>query len=229
MKALKTLFILLFITTSTFAQRRTIDVSNFSELSFAVAGNVYLTQGNEEKVEVECSDDMFDKITFDLSGDRLTIKRRDKWNWRDGMRNSDLDVYITMRDIERLSVSGSGNITSENQLETRDLRLGVSGSGNMELNLNSSDVDIRISGSGSIRLDGNADKTEASISGSGKVKAEDMETRIFEASISGSGNCYVNATEEIRAKISGSGNIYYDGKPDRINSSASGSGKIKRM
>jgi len=229
MKALSTLIILLVISVNVSAQKRNIDVSNFSELAFSVAGNVYLTQGSEEKVEVECSDEIFEKLEFDLSGDRLTIRKDRNWNWRDGFRSSDLDVYITMKNIERLSVSGSGTISSENQLNTDDLRLSVSGSGDMELDLNSSEVDIRISGSGSIRLDGTADKTEASISGSGKVKAEDMQTRIFEASISGSGNCYVNATEELRAKISGSGNVYYNGKPDRVNSNSSGSGKVKRM
>ncbi|MEP1093922.1 MAG: head GIN domain-containing protein [Cyclobacteriaceae bacterium] len=229
MKALTTLLILLFISISVSAQKRTIDASNFSEFSFAVAGNVYLMQGSEEKVEVECSDETFDKLVFDLSGDRLTIRRERNLNWRDGLRNSDLDVYITMKDIERLTVSGSGTISSENQLNTDDLRLSVSGSGDMELDLNSSEVDIHISGSGSIRLDGTADKTEASISGSGKVKAEDMKSRIFEASISGSGNCYVYATEEVRAKISGSGNVYYDGNPERVNGNSSGSGKVKRM
>ncbi|MEP5613439.1 MAG: head GIN domain-containing protein [Cyclobacteriaceae bacterium] len=229
MKALSTLLILTAISINVSAQRRTIDVSNFSEFSFAVSGNVYLTQGSEEKVEVECSDEIFDKLEFDLSGDRLTIRKDRNWNWRDGFRDSELDVYITMKDIERLTVSGSGSISSENQLSTDDLRLSVSGSGDMELDLNSSEVDIRISGSGSIRLDGTADKTEASISGSGKVKAEDMKSRIFEASISGSGNCYVYATEEVRAKISGSGSVYYNGNPERVNSNASGSGKVKRM
>ncbi len=229
MKAIKIFILLSILSFGVTAQKRTIDVSSFSELSFAVSGNVYLKQGSNESVEVDCSDETFDKIEFDLSGDRLTIKRRGKWNWRDGIRNSDLDVYITMKDVERLSVSGSGTITSENQIETDEIRLSVSGSGDLELDLNSTNTDIRISGSGDVRLNGTSDKTEARISGSGKIKAEDMESRTFEASINGSGNCYVTVTEEVVANISGSGNVYYNGRPDRVISNSSGSGKIRKL
>ncbi len=223
------IIILAILTLNVSAQKRTIDVSGFSELSFAVPGNVYLRQGNDEKVEVECSDEVFDRIEFERTGDRLIIKREGKWNWRDSFRNSDLDVYITMKDIERLSVSGSGNIISKNQLDTEDIRLSVSGSGDIELDLNSADIDIRISGSGDINLEGTSEKTEARISGSGKIRAEDMEAKSFEASISGSGSCYVTVSEEVIANISGSGRVYYNGNPDRVISNSSGSGRIKKL
>ncbi len=221
--------LLALITLSISAQKRTIDVDGFSEFSLATGGNVYLKQGNNEKVEVECSDELFEKLEFDKSGDRLTIKRKGRWSWRDSFRNSDLDVYIVMKDIERLSVSGSGNIVSQQQLDTDDLRLSVSGSGDIELDLNSRDIDIRISGSGDISLEGKAENTEARISGSGKIRADEMEAKSFEASISGSGSCYVMVTEEVVANISGSGRVYYKGDPDRVISNSSGSGKLRKM
>ncbi len=229
MKAPVLITLLALISVSVSAQKRTIDESGFSELSFAVAGNVYLRQGNDEKVEVDCSDEVFERLEFEKSGDRLTIKRKGKWNWRDSFRNSDLDVYITMKDIERISVSGSGNVSSEEQLDTDDLRLSVSGSGDIELDLKSRDIVMRISGSGDINLSGTSENTEARISGSGKIRAEDMEAKSFEASISGSGSCYVTVTEEVIANISGSGRVYYNGNPDRIISNSSGSGRIKKL
>ena len=92
------------------------------------------------------------KIEFEMKGDRLVIKKEGKWNWNDGWRRSEVDIYVTMKDIEELSVSGSGLIESDGKLDTEDIRLSVSGSGDMDLDISSDEMDLRISGSGSIQL-----------------------------------------------------------------------------
>ncbi|WP_370089143.1 head GIN domain-containing protein [Ekhidna sp.] len=228
MKTILTLLLTAAISIS-YGQKRTVDVGSFDELSLGISGTVYLKQGTNEKVEIKCDDEIFGKIEFDMKGDKLVIKREDKWNWNSGWRKSEVDIYITMKDIKGLSVSGSGSIESEGDLDTDDIRLSVSGSGNMDLDLNSDEMDLRISGSGSISLNGKANQAEAKISGSGRVKAEDLTVKIFEASISGSGSCYITATEEVSADISGSGSVYYTGNPDRVIGNSSGSGKVRKM
>jgi hypothetical protein len=228
MKNILALFIALLLTFSATAQKRTIEVGSFSELSLGISATLYLTQGNDEKVEIECDDDDFEEIEFDYSSGKLTIKNKDKWSWNSS-RKSAVEIHITMKNIDRLSVSGSGDIIGKNKINTDDLELSVSGSGDMDLTVSSSDVEVRISGSGSVLLNGDSDKMNARISGSGKVKAEDMEVKVFKASISGSGTCYITASEEINASISGSGTVYYSGNPDKVVSNSSGSGKVKKM
>ena len=229
MKTLTTLLLTIVLTLPSIAQKRTVDVGSFSELSLGIAGTVYLKQGSTEKVEIECDDNLFEKIEFDMKGDKLVIKREDGWSWNSGWRRSEVDIYITMKEIKGLAVSGSGSIESDGDLDTEDIRLAVSGSGDMDLDLNSDEMDLRISGSGSISLNGKANQAEAKISGSGRVKAEDLTVKIFEASISGSGSCYITATEEVSANISGSGSVYYAGNPDRVIGNSSGSGKVRKM
>lgn len=228
MKAKITFLIIGMMAISATAQKRTIDVSSFSELSFGIPGVLYLTQGSDEKVEIDCSDSVFEKIEFEMKGDRLVIRNENDRSWRNGFNGSDVRIYITMKNIEQIGVSGSGSIEGRNTINTEDLKLSVSGSGDIDLEVNSKEVAFRISGSGSIRLDGEADRSDARISGSGKVRANDFEVKTFEASISGSGSCYITASEEITAKISGSGSVYYSGDPDRLISNSSGSGKIRR-
>lgn len=228
MKKILTLSITLFFILSLTAQRRTVDVGSFDNLSLGISATLYLTQGDNEKVEIDCDDDRFDEIEFDYSGSRMSIKNESKWNWNSS-RKSDVTIYITMKDIERLTVSGSGDLIGKNEIRSEDLDLNVSGSGDIELDLICKSIDARISGSGSIRLNGNSEEMDAKISGSGKVKAEDMEVKVFKASISGSGTCYITASEEIIANISGSGSVYYSGNPDRVNSNSSGSGKVRKM
>lgn len=229
MKTLITFLLTVTIMLPSYAQERTVDVGDFDELSLSIPANLYLKQGSSNSVTIECDDDIFDDIDFDLSGDRLVIERDGGWSWGSGWRKSEVTIYVTMKNLERLSISGSGQIESDGTLRADELKLSVSGSGDMELDLDAEELSLRISGSGSIRLDGNADEAEARISGSGKVKAEEMDVNLFEATISGSGSCYITANEEIKARISGSGSVYYKGDPKRVIGDSSGSGKIKKM
>lgn len=229
MKTLSTLLLSLTLIYASTAQKRSVDVKGFSELSLGIPGTVYLKQGSNESVEIECDEDIFDEIEFELRGDRLVIKRERDWYRGSRWRKSDVDIYVTMKDIDGLSVSGSGLMESDGEIKSDDLELSVSGSGDMELDLAGDEVEMRISGSGSISLAGNANEAEARISGSGKVKAEDMSVETFKASISGSGSCYITVSEEIKANISGSGSVYYNGDPKRVEGNSSGSGKIRKM
>jgi len=229
MKTLTTFLAITLLCCLAFGQKRTVDTGSFTELSLGIPAQLYLKQGSSEKVEIECDDDIFDRIEFDESGDRLSIKKEEKWNWRDGWRNSEVTIYITMKEVERLAVSGSGDLEGNGSFEVDDLDLAVSGSGDISIEIEGDELEMRISGSGSIELAGTADEVEARISGSGRVKAEDLTVNFFDAAISGSGSCYITVKEEIDARISGSGSVYYAGNPDRINSSSSGSGKVKRM
>lgn len=229
MKTLLTLLLTVCLILPSSAQKRKVDVSGFSELSLGIPATLYLKQGSSESVEIDCDDDIFDEIEFEMSGDRLRIKKDGNWNWKSGWRQSEVTIYVTMKDIEALGVSGSGSIESDGQLTSEDLELAISGSGDMDLDVNADELDLRISGSGSILLNGDADEAEAKISGSGRVKAEDLTVKKFEASISGSGSCYITVTDEINARISGSGNVYYAGSPNKVIGNSSGSGKVRKM
>lgn len=228
MKNLFTL-ILSLIVIAAVAQKRTMDVSDFDEVTLGTAGTMYIKQGSENKVEVNCDDDTFDKLIFEVRGDRFVVKNKEKLGWRNGLRNSDLDVYVTMKDVREVHLSGSGRIEGTNKIKTDEAQISISGSGDIDLDMDAGELSLKISGSGDIELSGNGDYVSGKISGSGKIRAEDMELRSFEATISGSGNCYVNVTESVEARISGSGSVYYDGNPEKVISNASGSGKIRKM
>ncbi|MFY0599228.1 MAG: DUF2807 domain-containing protein [Cyclobacteriaceae bacterium] len=212
------------------AQQRTVDLNNsFDELAFGVSGTLYLKQGSEQKVEVECSDDIFAKLEIEVKGSKLEIKLKDKWGWNSGIKKSNLTIYVTMTEINWLSLSGSGSLIGENQIEVKNLGVSLSGSGNVNLFALGEKLTLKISGSGKISLDGKANSIDAKISGSGSIKAKDLEVASVDAAISGSGSVYITVTDEIRSRISGSGSVYYAGNPKKLDNHSSGSGKIRKL
>lgn len=201
------------------------NVSGFSEVGFGVAGEVFISLGNEYSVVLEGDRDYISEIETKVYGDELRIKR-DKWF---DAGNRKVVVRITMPDLEGVSVSGSGRVTVNDPLKGGDLDISISGSGKAFLrDVTLSDVECNISGSGSLNIagDGTIERLEMNISGSGDYVGADTRVGTLEANISGSGSCDCHVTGMLRASISGSGHINYSGNP-KIDAAISGSGKVR--
>ncbi len=221
---LLSVLVLLCVSIDSIAQKETRDLPEFTMISFSISGHLYIRQGNKQSVVLEGDD--LDEIETEVSGSRLKIKRENSiWKWN----NKRVDVYITLRKLEGVYVSGSGKVTGESKFVMEEMDISVSGSGNVELELEAGAIDTSISGSGKIKLEGNTKDIKISISGSGRMSAEDLRSERCKIRISGSGSCRIYVTEEIDARVSGSGNIYYRGNPDKVYRHASGSGSIKKM
>jgi hypothetical protein len=205
--------------------KETRNVSGFKRVSFGVAGNLYITLGSEFNVVIEGEKSFLEDIVTEVSGGRLVIK---KDNWRLNM-NEKVTVYITMPEVEGLSVSGSGRAEIKDAVKADNLALSVSGSGKLYTgDVAAGTLDCGISGSGDIIIggNGNATKADISISGSGNYSGESLKIRSAGISISGSGNCTCNVSETLRASVSGSGNVSYLGNP-KIDARVSGSGHVR--
>ncbi|MCA6074041.1 head GIN domain-containing protein [Fulvivirga sedimenti] len=207
--------------------RRKVNVSGFEGVNLGGSGNVYIKQGSAFSVEFSGSDEVFEEMKFDVRGNTLNIGRKGNswWNSSKGR----YEIYITMPNINRLGVSGSGNMEVEGTFKTDDLDISVSGSGEVRFGANAGDVDISVSGSGEVEMTGTGRNLTCHISGSGKVDGRDFKVANVDAHISGSGSVYIHASESIESRISGSGSVYYSGEPKKLNNNSSGSGKIRKI
>lgn len=230
MKNSITLLLLLFIPTFIYAQNSELrDLPTFDGISLTTSGNVYLTQGNAQKVEIKGREETLRKIETEVRSGTLVIKHKDSDSWFGGFNSDDFDVYITVKNLKELNVSGSGRIMGKNKFAADRMEIEVSGSGRISLETSANLIETSISGSGKIELKGTTKDLETRISGSGTMYAEDMGCENFQARISGSGKCEVNVSKSLDARISGSGSVYYRGNPDKINSQSSGSGKVRKV
>ena len=206
------------------------DVSTFSEISLRIPAKLYLTQGEPQSVRIVASESVLEDIITEVKGSELNIRFPGTNIFQRNFKPGKIEVYITVPEVNALSVSGSGDIMSD-KLEARILDLAISGSGNIEIEkLDSKKVKGTISGSGNIRLeDGSAaEELSVAISGSGNFDAAGYEADDVTVNTSGSGNCRVSSNGSIKARIAGSGSVYYNGNAS-IDASVAGSGKVKKM
>lgn len=228
---------LLLLNTHSFAQKKKIKgngniitttrtISKFDKI--AVSGSFYVTlvKGKQKTITIEASDNLIEVIETEVENGLLKIKFKSGWNIRTYKK---VNITVTFNTLSSISLSGSGNLTSANEIISNNLNLKISGSGNMKFKLFTDNLTTAISGSGNLKLSGETNIVTCSISGSGNLNASDLKATIINAKVSGSGNVKIQALEEIHARVSGSGNISYTGNPTIIKAKSSGSGSVRKI
>ncbi len=199
-----------------------LELVEFHSIELNVSADVFITQGSEFKVEAEGQENIIDLLetsvrsgTWEIEFDRSCVRG-----------HNGLDIFITMPNVERLEIHGSGSITSENALEGELLELKIDGSGDLDLAANMEEVAIRIEGSGTTKLEGATDDLNVVIRGSGDVKAFDLETLRASVDVGGSGDVEVNVLDFLEVVINGSGDVFFKGDPE-VDVTINGSGDVR--
>ncbi|MGZ3927169.1 MAG: head GIN domain-containing protein [Mucilaginibacter sp.] len=206
-------------------------LSGFNAVSLGGSFDVYITQGSTESVKVEAPDNVIDHIITEVSGGVLKIynKHDDGFHWGDLFgSHKKMAIYVTAKDLNSISVSGSGDIFFKEGIHTNSLKLRVSGSGDMTGRVDVKTLETSISGSGDIKISGRADNSTVSVGGSGDFSGRGLVTINTAVRVTGSGDASVNASSKVDASVSGSGDIKYTGGAKNVSSSKSGSGDIER-
>lgn len=195
----------------------------FSEIDLKIDAEVFLTQGNEQKVVVEAEENILELINLDVKNRQWEIKF-DKWV----DEYDDIRIHITVPDLRKVVLSGSGLIKTENTFLVDEIQLRVHGSGKLVFDTEADRVDTHLAGNGNIELMGATDYLDSWIGGKGNLKAFDMLAKNAEITINGSGNAEVRVENFLKATIIGSGDVYYKGNPV-LEKKITGSGKVVQL
>jgi hypothetical protein len=219
------LYLLLLIPIEIYAQKQQRSFGEFYKISFATGGYLEINQGDTQLVELEGPQSVLDQIITVVDNGRLRIYTKNYIK-----QFGDLKVYITVKNLSDITVSGSGDVVMNTSLKTENLNLEITGSGNIRMpDLKSIHTELQIAGSGDIMVKGiSEEKVDINITGSGDIKASDLQTKHVDINITGSGSAEIFATDKLEGNIVGSGNIYYKGEPI-LDAKSTGSGKVRPL
>lgn len=193
----------------------------FNEIASSGDFEVHVTLGLSYSIEITAESNLLPYISTEVDGKKLKIRTTGIHSLRQTLP---IEIYITTPALNGVSISGSGFIETGSFLSD-NFYAHISGSGDIITKVNCNKIDANVSGSGILTISGIADYTRFLISGSGKIKSYNLEQNDCDATISGSGDMYVNVASTIDAHISGSGKVFYINYP-AIRTSISGSGGV---
>lgn len=209
-------------------------VEAFTAVAFHVPGTLHLRQGDDRSVEVEAPQKVLDQFEAAVENGTLKLPVGQDTGLLDRLfgdgesYDAEVDVYVTAPTIESVSLTGSGEIVGENQIEAETFALNVAGSGRTTLTLSTDQLDVQVAGSGTTTLRGRAGTLSVNIAGSGDLRAAELETQATEVNIAGSGDADLHVTEQLEASIFGSGDVGYRGRP-AVSTNIVGSGNVNAI
>ena len=197
----------------------------FTGIDLRNSANVFITQGDVQDVKIETDEITRSKIILETKNDVLIIKSENNFDFK----NKKVDIYITMKDLKKIDLAGSGKIIMKSIFKSESMSLQIAGSGDINANIDTKELKILLAGSGSINVKGNTTTSNVKIVGSGDIMGSELKSGSSTISISGSGNSTVDVNGELNVTITGSGNVYYLTAPEKIHSKIIGSGKIEKV
>ncbi|HEV7346802.1 head GIN domain-containing protein [Telluribacter sp.] len=200
-------------------QERT--VGNFSQVRVERGIDLYISQGEEERLTLEADENLLEHITTKVQGSTLLITHDKNF-----MRTKSLRAYLTVRAINRLDASGGSDVYSQSVLRAEKLSCNASGGSDLKLQLDVKDLRVTTSGGSDADLSGLVASLKATATGGSDIKAKDLRGDHIVVVVSGGSDAHVYADMELNASASGGSSIYYYGNPRKLTTSASGGGDI---
>ncbi len=218
---MKTIFstLALFFTTAILAQTtsETRNVGDFIGIKTPCAVHVELTQGDVCAVVVEGSADDLKNLKTEVLDGVLTIFCSN---------TDDIKVNVTVKNLRRIEVTGSPDVTTTNKIISDSLVIIGAGSASMRLDVQANHLRTTLSGASNLKITGTATHLDAVLSGASQLKGYQLATEKAIVTTAGASSAHITTSASLNATSSGASEIHYQGNPAEKTVSAYGASSI---
>jgi hypothetical protein len=205
------------------------DVKGFHAIEVSDEINLYLSQGDEEKVAVSSEDIKWrDRIQTQVVDGvlKIFVRTGDQLHWGTHTKQK---AYVSFKTLDRLQASGATRVSVDGTISEGSLSIHLSGASNFKGAVHVDELFLEQSGASSIVLKGSASH-QASIhtSGASMVSGYGFSTDSCTVHCSGASNVHVTVNKEIEASASGSSQVHYKGEVTVEKIHSSGASKVRR-
>jgi hypothetical protein len=141
----------------------------------------------------------------------VEMEVRDKilhvWTTRSIRPRHSIKLQLTSNALEGASFSGASQLTAHQ--------------------LTGSKFYLETTGASEATLDGAVDELIANITGAGDLRAESLQTKTAQVSVTGAGDARIAVTDTLKVSITGAGKVEYIGNPPHIERDITGAGSIR--
>lgn len=185
------------------------DLPQFHSISQNTVGDVYITYGEEQKVEVTVNVNYIDYVKTSVSNGCLNISLES----HNSFSNLNLKIDVTMTDVYALTTISAGNIHGKNRFVADEVTLATASAGNISLALDAEELFSTIGSAGNLNLSGKVGTHHALLLSAGNLNASSLETKTTSISINSAGNAFIYVTDYLEARLNSVGNLYFKGNP----------------
>ena len=197
--------------------------SDYHKVDVVGSMDVILEKGTEGTIRVTTDENIHEYVTIESNKGILKIKIKNNINIS---TKKDVHIKVSFTSLDNVSLTGSGDVLTNDQIKSDQFEAEVTGSGDMTIDVEANSIDAKVTGSGDLKITGTTTKLEIKVTGSGDFDGGSLNAQNVEAYVSGSGDARVVANKNIKARVNGSGDINYSGNPRTSDTKVMGSGDI---
>ncbi len=202
-------------------------LSSVKELEMTGNYTVNIEQSNTPKLSIVGKNKK--DLNVYIEGNRLFIeskKGKSKIKW---MKDSEIEVNLSLRQINEISVNGVVSMQNVNPIKGENLKIELNGVGSIELSkLEYDKISSTVNGTGSVELNGKTNVLVLYLNGVGSIDTQNLKAYKCRAENEGIGSISIYAENELEAIVGGLGSIEYLGNP-KVKKSINGLGRVSRI
>lgn len=202
-------------------------VSSFMRLHLGINGNAELIQSDEEKVVLECDDNLLDTVEVTNTGDTLYVISGSKLRVA---AYTACTVKIYFRQLDTLVYSSNGNLTNAGTITLNGmLTLKLQANGNTILQVDVPAIKLTNQSNGNATLTGRCGELEVRNQANGSLNTKELQAGKVNLNNMANGNVDVRSLEAITIYHMGNGRVHYYGPGALKDVKKYGVGAVKHM
>lgn len=166
---------------------------------------------NENEIVLIGDKSFIENLEIENEDNQLNILNKKSVSFN--TKTAPIVIKMNNSQLKKVTIAGSGSITTKNMILTNDIAFHISGTGEIHVKLQNSNTSIDVNGLASVNLEGESNVLKVEMSGAGNLDAENLKNKQAFIEISGTGNAKVSTSELIDVQISGVGNLSYKAHP----------------
>ncbi|MDR2057911.1 MAG: DUF2807 domain-containing protein [Dysgonamonadaceae bacterium] len=206
------IFVLAISACSAIVVKESRNLDSFNKIKVESGIDIYFSQQNSQRIEVEASDEIIKKIITEVIGDELIIKRENNKKGITFNRNSHrVKVYVFAPAINNVNLSGGSDFFAAKVKCEGSFKIQASGGSDVNID------QLAVSGS-----------TDVSVSGGSDCRINDLDTKNCSFSASGGSDLDIHLVSADNASVSASGgsDIKLSGTASDVSVSTSGGSDV---
>lgn len=202
-------------------------ITDFNALDISDQFKVLLTFSETESVEIEANANLMSHIQVSKSGNSLRIKLDDNLNIRWG--EATLNVYISMRALNKLSAEGATRIFLQNDYSGDKLDVSLTGASSLNGTLYVNNLNAQLVGASNMHISGSSVHFIVDATGASNMESYDFVTDKLDADLEGASNMKITVDQSMDVRASGASHVFYMGNAVVNSQHLTGASSIVKM
>ena len=189
----------------------------FKEIDISDNINLVLTQDTVEKIAVEAGSSLAPNITTTIRNNTLFIRNESSCKWLRSPAEK-ITVYVSVKDLVRLTYNASGNVTTTNTLKADGITFYTDeGAGNIDIDLEAKRTYTYIYNDNTDMIfRGSSDSCYAYTGERGTIDFRDFVVKHQTVGYGSIRDGFVHATSSLHVIMYFKGTLYYKGTPQLV-------------